>query len=72
MRGHTDRVVSGMLAPRSSCATTGTPMGLVQRDRARLWHPYAPASPVLPLWEVEAADGVRLRYALPHIRDCAC
>ncbi|MGN7250450.1 adenosylmethionine--8-amino-7-oxononanoate transaminase [Arthrobacter sp. SAFR-014] len=34
---------------------------LIQRDRARLWHPYAPASPSLPLWEVEAADGVRLR-----------
>ncbi|MCC2660803.1 MAG: adenosylmethionine-8-amino-7-oxononanoate aminotransferase, partial [Arthrobacter sp.] len=32
--------------------------GLIQRDRARLWHPYAPASPDLPLWEVEAADGV--------------
>ena len=37
------------------------PMSLIQRDRARLWHPYAPASPNLPLWEVEAADGVRLR-----------
>ncbi|WP_306915050.1 MULTISPECIES: adenosylmethionine--8-amino-7-oxononanoate transaminase [unclassified Arthrobacter] len=36
-------------------------MSLIQRDRARLWHPYAPASPNLPLWEVEAADGVRLR-----------
>ena len=35
--------------------------GLIRRDRARLWHPYAPASPDLPLWEVEAADGVRLR-----------
>lgn len=35
--------------------------GLIQRDRARLWHPYAPASPKLPLWEVEAADGVRLQ-----------
>nr|WP_308159611.1 adenosylmethionine--8-amino-7-oxononanoate transaminase [Arthrobacter sp. ISL-65] len=34
---------------------------LIQRDRARLWHPYAPASPDLPLYEVEAADGVRLR-----------
>ncbi|MFF2318419.1 adenosylmethionine--8-amino-7-oxononanoate transaminase [Arthrobacter sp. NPDC058097] len=34
---------------------------LILRDRARLWHPYAPASPDLPLWEVEAADGVRLR-----------
>jgi adenosylmethionine-8-amino-7-oxononanoate aminotransferase len=34
---------------------------LIQRDRARLWHPYASASPDLPLWEVEAADGVRLR-----------
>ncbi|MHA7288744.1 adenosylmethionine--8-amino-7-oxononanoate transaminase [Arthrobacter sp. MDT3-24] len=38
-----------------------TPPSLIQRDRARLWHPYAPASPDLPLWEVEAADGVRLR-----------
>ena len=35
--------------------------GLIQRDRARLWHPYAPAAADLPLWEVEAADGVRLR-----------
>lgn len=40
---------------------TGAPVGLIERDRARLWHPYAPASPNLPLWEVEAADGVRLR-----------
>ncbi|MET3919148.1 adenosylmethionine--8-amino-7-oxononanoate transaminase [Arthrobacter sp. UYEF20] len=37
------------------------PLSLIQRDRARLWHPYAPASPDLPLWEVEAAEGVRLR-----------
>jgi adenosylmethionine-8-amino-7-oxononanoate aminotransferase len=35
--------------------------GLIERDRERLWHPYAPASPDLPLWEVEAAGGVRLR-----------
>ncbi|MGR0158660.1 adenosylmethionine--8-amino-7-oxononanoate transaminase [Paenarthrobacter nitroguajacolicus] len=34
---------------------------LIERDRASLWHPYAPASPALPLWEVEAADGVALR-----------
>ncbi|WP_050934286.1 adenosylmethionine--8-amino-7-oxononanoate transaminase [Arthrobacter globiformis] len=34
---------------------------LIQRDRARLWHPYAPAAADLPLWEVEAAGGVRLR-----------
>ncbi|MCP1412821.1 adenosylmethionine--8-amino-7-oxononanoate transaminase [Paenarthrobacter sp. A20] len=34
---------------------------LIERDRASLWHPYAPASPTLPLWEVEAADGVALR-----------
>jgi adenosylmethionine-8-amino-7-oxononanoate aminotransferase len=34
---------------------------LIQRDRARLWHPYAPVSSDLPLWEVEAAGGVRLR-----------
>lgn len=36
-------------------------MSLIQRDRAHLWHPYAPASPWLPLWEVEEANGVRLR-----------
>ncbi|WP_426996857.1 adenosylmethionine--8-amino-7-oxononanoate transaminase [Pseudarthrobacter sp. N5] len=36
-------------------------MSLIQRDRARLWHPYAPAGSSLPLWEVVAADGVRLR-----------
>lgn len=36
-------------------------LGLIQRDRARLWHPYAPASPNLPLWEVEGAQDVRLR-----------
>ena len=42
--------------------TQGSASGsLIRRDRARLWHPYAPASPNLPLWEVEAADGVRLR-----------
>ncbi|WP_077488722.1 adenosylmethionine--8-amino-7-oxononanoate transaminase [Sinomonas mesophila] len=35
--------------------------GLIARDRAALWHPYAPASPTLPLWEVEDAEGVRLR-----------
>ncbi|MEO5321145.1 adenosylmethionine--8-amino-7-oxononanoate transaminase [Arthrobacter sp. CC3] len=40
---------------------TGMAIGLIERDRARLWHPYAPASPDLPLWEVEAASGVRLR-----------
>lgn len=40
--------------------TASAQPGLIQRDRARLWHPYAPASPDLPLWEVEAADGVRL------------
>jgi adenosylmethionine-8-amino-7-oxononanoate aminotransferase len=42
------------------------PMSLIQRDRASLWHPYAPASPDLPLWEVEAADGVRLRLRSEH------
>ncbi|WP_247045342.1 adenosylmethionine--8-amino-7-oxononanoate transaminase [Arthrobacter rhizosphaerae] len=35
-------------------------VSLIERDRARLWHPYAPACADLPLWEVEAADGVRL------------
>ncbi|WP_245413179.1 adenosylmethionine--8-amino-7-oxononanoate transaminase [Arthrobacter celericrescens] len=34
---------------------------LIERDRASLWHPYAPASGTLPLWEVEGAEGVRLR-----------
>jgi adenosylmethionine-8-amino-7-oxononanoate aminotransferase len=36
-------------------------VSLVERDRAVLWHPYAPVDPTLPLWEVEAAAGVRLR-----------
>ncbi|MEA5455825.1 adenosylmethionine--8-amino-7-oxononanoate transaminase [Sinomonas sp. JGH33] len=36
-------------------------MSLIDRDRAHLWHPYAPASPRLPLWEVEDAEGVTLR-----------
>ncbi|UKA63702.1 adenosylmethionine--8-amino-7-oxononanoate transaminase [Arthrobacter sp. FW306-04-A] len=35
---------------------------VIQRDRASLWHPYAPASGTLPLWEVEDADGVALRF----------
>ncbi|MFC9354539.1 adenosylmethionine--8-amino-7-oxononanoate transaminase [Arthrobacter sp. NPDC057013] len=47
---------------QGSTATQDTQQSdLIQRDRARLWHPYAPASPDLLLWEVEAADGVRLR-----------
>ena len=51
-----------MLPPRSSRPmTAAAPMSLIERDRARLWHPYAPAAGNLPLWEVEAADGVRLR-----------
>ena len=41
--------------------TGGTVSSLIERDRASLWHPYAPASSSLPLWEVEAADGVALR-----------
>lgn len=45
-----------MLAPRPGYA-----MSVIQRDRASLWHPYAPASGTLPLWEVEDADGVTLR-----------
>ncbi|WP_437772686.1 adenosylmethionine--8-amino-7-oxononanoate transaminase [Arthrobacter sp. KNU40] len=36
-------------------------MSVIKRDRASLWHPYAPASGTLPLWEVEDADGVTLR-----------
>lgn len=48
-----------MLAPRGACIMSGE--SLLQRDRARLWHPYAPAAPDLPLWEVEAASGVQLR-----------
>lgn len=52
-----------MLPPRGPSPMTPVPAqrSLIQRDRARLWHPYASASPDLPLWEVEAADGVRLR-----------
>ena len=51
------------LPPRGAGPVTrsSADASLIQRDRARLWHPYAPASPDLPLWEVEAADGVRLR-----------
>jgi adenosylmethionine---8-amino-7-oxononanoate aminotransferase len=45
-----------MLATR-----TGHVMNVIQRDRASLWHPYAPASGTLRLWEVEDADGVTLR-----------
>ncbi|WAH98906.1 adenosylmethionine--8-amino-7-oxononanoate transaminase [Arthrobacter sp. MMS18-M83] len=51
-----------MLAPR-----TADVMSVIQRDRASLWHPYAPASGTLPLWEVEDADGVALR-----LRDESC
>ena len=37
-------------------------MDLVERDRRRVWHPYAP--PVSsPLFEVVEAEGVRLRLA---------
>ena len=39
---------------------------LIQRDRASLWHPYAPASGTLPLWEVESAEGVRLQLRDEH------
>lgn len=46
-----------MLPPRKGGGMTS----LIERDRATLWHPYAPASGSLPLWEVEAADGVALR-----------
>jgi adenosylmethionine-8-amino-7-oxononanoate aminotransferase len=57
-----------MFPPRGAHPMTqvAAPMSLIQRDRARLWHPYAPASPELPLWEVEAADGVRLRLRSEH------
>lgn len=57
-----------MLPPRDVAPMTqvSAPMSLIQRDRARLWHPYAPASPDLPLWEVEAAKGVRLRLRSEH------
>jgi adenosylmethionine-8-amino-7-oxononanoate aminotransferase len=52
-----------MFPPRGAAPVTpgSAQTNLIQRDRTRLWHPYAPASPDLPLWEVEAADGVRLR-----------
>jgi adenosylmethionine---8-amino-7-oxononanoate aminotransferase len=35
-------------------------MGLVERDRRVLWHPYAPATRPTPLFGVVDADGVRL------------
>ncbi|MDJ0339570.1 adenosylmethionine--8-amino-7-oxononanoate transaminase [Cryobacterium sp. PH31-O1] len=41
-----------------SRAGTRTPF---DRDRAALWHPYASAGSPEPLWQVEAAEGVRLR-----------
>jgi len=41
--------------------TGGRTRTLIQRDRAALWHPYSPVDAVEPMWEVEAADGVRLR-----------
>ena len=50
-----------MLAPRPGHAMSVIQRDLIQRDRASLWHPYAPASGTLPLWEVEGADGVTLR-----------
>jgi adenosylmethionine-8-amino-7-oxononanoate aminotransferase len=50
-----------MSSTMNSTMTSDVQPGLIPRDRARLWHPYAPASRDLPLWEVEAADGVRLR-----------
>ncbi|MBT2515256.1 adenosylmethionine--8-amino-7-oxononanoate transaminase [Arthrobacter sp. ISL-30] len=34
---------------------------LIQRDRSVLWHPYAPASDSLPLWQVGDAQGIRLQ-----------
>jgi len=37
-------------------------MDLVERDRRRVWHPYAPPA-ASPLFEVTAAEGVRLRLA---------
>lgn len=40
--------------------TDSTP-GLVERDRAHIWHPYAPADSTAPLYAVNSADGVRLQ-----------
>ena len=34
---------------------------LAQRDRAHIWHPYAPAASDAPLYGVNSADGVRLQ-----------
>jgi adenosylmethionine-8-amino-7-oxononanoate aminotransferase len=38
-------------------------MTMLDRDRAHVWHPYAPASHTGPLFEVVAAQGTRLRLA---------
>lgn len=38
-------------------------MSLLDRDRAHVWHPYAPASHTGPLFEVVAAQGTRLTLA---------
>ena len=38
-------------------------MSLVERDRAAVWHPYASVVEPLPLYEVVAAQGVRLTLA---------
>ena len=39
-----------------------SPDDLIARDQLRVWHPYAPPA-ASPLFEVEAAQGVRLRLA---------
>jgi adenosylmethionine-8-amino-7-oxononanoate aminotransferase len=39
-------------------------VNLIHRDRTALWHPYAPASDSLPLWQVEDAKGAQL-----HLRE---
>jgi adenosylmethionine-8-amino-7-oxononanoate aminotransferase len=48
--------------PRHRADPTGEPDPLVQRDRACVWHPYAPPESD-PLFAVESAEGVRLRLS---------
>src|SRR5262245_58037008 len=38
-------------------------VSLLDRDRAQLWHPYAPMIDAPPVFPVVSAEGVRLRLA---------
>jgi len=44
-------------------AGAGAPQPLVERDRARVWHPYAPMPASLPPVPVVGAEGTRLRLS---------